>query len=140
VLRILIIQVGQFNRSFLPSNNLIISTLYDTAGKWTAVLFVVSRTKTRVPFPVKEGRSSNLLFRKATFSRVAQNLLALFKAARISKSGFVASKVTNSAETIVVVMAHALVILTDIHLSIHMRKQPSEKQWCFDCQNNNISK
>jgi len=60
---------------------------------------------------------------------VAQNLLALFQAARISKRGFVASKLTNSAETIVVVMSYGLVILTDIHLTIHMRTQPNEKQW-----------
>jgi len=60
---------------------------------------------------------------------MAQNLLAIFQAARISKRGFVASKLTNSAETIAVVMSYALVISTDIHLSIHMRTQPSEKQW-----------
>jgi len=58
---------------------------------------------------------------------VAQNLLALFQAARISKRGFVASILTNSAETIVVAMSYGLVILTDLHLSIHMITQPTEK-------------
>jgi len=52
--------------------------------------------------------------------------LALFKATSLSIKAFIASKVTNSLETIGVVMSYALVILTDTHLSIHMRKHPSE--------------
>jgi hypothetical protein len=90
---------------------------------------LMSQIETSEPFSVKKLRSSNLQFRKATFSIVAKILLSLFKAARLSKKkGFLASKLTNSAETIVVVISYALVILTDILLSIHMRKEPAEKQ------------
>ena len=51
-----------------------------------------------------------------------QNLLALFKAPRFSKKGFVASKLIHSDETIAVVMLYALVILTDINLYIQTEK------------------
>ena len=113
----------------LPSNNLIISTLYATAWKWTAVLLLVSRTETSAPFSVKKRRSSHLQFRNANISTVSRNLLA----ARISKTGFVASKWTNSAETFGVVISYAFVILTDIHLAIHTEKTAKWKQWCFYC-------
>ena len=53
---------------------------------------------------------------------VSQNLLALFKAPRFSKKGFVASKLIHSEETIAAVILYALVILTDIHLYIQTEK------------------
>jgi len=48
--------------------------------------------------------------------------LALFKAARISEKGFVASKMINSTQTIAVVKSYVLVTLTLIHLSGHTEK------------------
>ena len=58
---------------------------------------------------------------------MSQNLLALFKAARNWEKKFVDSKLTNSAETIDVVMSYALFILTDIHLFTHTEKTAKGK-------------